>query len=355
MNKILTFIVIFYTISISNCGTITSEDSSETSKSVYSAVSTIMGTSENTRQHHKSTLDIPTIGLPTTNVLNKNAVEGTFHNSPLVPGPCSSRGCSHEANINTANVESRSQNTAHLAGAEFSNINSRNPYPYNAQPNINTADYNSNSGQHSFGYGHEGSSHNSHGQSSGDYLRGGNTNTEYSHTGHANTGYSNSNYGTHGYSNEKQTNTGYPNTGFRNTGYGNTGYGNTGYGNTGSENAGYSNTGFGNPTNPPTNGYSNFGHGHNGYSNSGQYNTGFHHNHYPNHAQGNNNGYPYPADNYNHRYEGDRSYSTFDHRLKTNTEYKEVGHHVGTSYNNGQGFGSGFGGTYNGAFNRPGF
>lgn len=54
-------------------------------------------------------------------------------------------------------------------------------------------------------------------------------------------------------------------------------------------------------------------------------------------------------------YQGPRGYSVYDHSLKLNTEYTEVGTHTGPLQQSGSGYGSGFGGGYNGLFNRPGF
>ncbi|XP_065364390.1 uncharacterized protein Elal [Calliphora vicina] len=69
---------------------------------------------------------------------------------------------------------------------------------------------------------------------------------------------------------------------------------------------------------------------------------------------------PYPHWNSNpsqYGYHGPRGYSVYDHSLKTNSEYTEVGTHTGPlqQANNGYGYGSGYGGGYNGLFNRPGF
>uniref|UniRef100_A0A1I8NJ78 VM domain-containing protein n=1 Tax=Musca domestica TaxID=7370 RepID=A0A1I8NJ78_MUSDO len=69
-------------------------------------------------------------------------------------------------------------------------------------------------------------------------------------------------------------------------------------------------------------------------------------------------GYHQPAAGHpgHYGYQGDRGYSVYDHSLKLNSEYTEVGTHNGPLQraNGGYGYGSGFGG-YNGLFNRPGF
>ncbi|XP_061387691.1 uncharacterized protein LOC133322745 [Musca vetustissima] len=56
-------------------------------------------------------------------------------------------------------------------------------------------------------------------------------------------------------------------------------------------------------------------------------------------------------------YQGNRGYSVYNHSLKTNSEYTEVGSHTGPLQQapGGYGYGSGYGGGYNGMFNRPGF
>ncbi|XP_023300391.2 uncharacterized protein LOC111682630 [Lucilia cuprina] len=66
--------------------------------------------------------------------------------------------------------------------------------------------------------------------------------------------------------------------------------------------------------------------------------------------------YPYWNNNpSNYGYQGPRGYSVYDHTLKTNSEYTEVGTHTGPLQHGNTGYGSGYGGGYNGLFNRPGF
>ncbi|XP_073820485.1 uncharacterized protein isoform X1 [Musca autumnalis] len=67
--------------------------------------------------------------------------------------------------------------------------------------------------------------------------------------------------------------------------------------------------------------------------------------------------HPYPAGQAGHYdHEGGRGHSIHNHSLKTKSEYTEVGTHTGPlqQANGGYGYGSGYGG-YNGMFNRPGF
>lgn len=75
------------------CATYTHEDNSENTKSLYKAVSSIIGSTETNRNEHKETFDVPAFNQAYGNGLGEAAdlktdnsnVPGNYHNGPFVP------------------------------------------------------------------------------------------------------------------------------------------------------------------------------------------------------------------------------------------------------------------------------